>query len=860
MSTPPTVPFSGNAGEFRLLSLLGIEPRACKFARFGQLLRLECHIAAHSNRNGNRARLPDKHGSTPLHIAALNGQAGAIQLLLRHSVDINARNSSGFTPLHLAAYAGSIECLQVIMSCKDIDVFATDNQGNNALHWAAYAGTAAAVKFLLQRKLSCESKNRALQTPLMRAAENGRPDCVESLLTCGAIGCSDVGSSSSSSMSIDAQDSRGCTALAYAAFYSHRELPKGGFQAIITQQAVNYFFSSSQKRYFKCMVLLVSYGANVSCFQNASKLDTASSCRRGLDKMYFERACYHGSQLRQQRVDLDRSYLMTDKERFRYTDDFNKADVDKLGFIGKGEALELIFSYLKSANACDSPALLHDMSKEIFALADVDGDSCLSKSETCVALHLTTCVTVKALPMPTHLPSPMASFLLSIPGLASRNQKASDHMDDGNGKITRQDSPTGDIICEVCGESSPWLQIQSCAHPVCATCVCKDIKSQLENRQSPMCPFRCCHIDQLTLISLRNLHLLSTNSWNIAQQLFLETATPTLLSSSSSSSSPFSSSSSSSSSSSFSSAPVSSSQVFLSCGECKAAIVVSSPSTKTVQCSSAHCRGFTHLCVTHNMVMTQSKTSSHKSVGISGKDIESARFCLMCRNEEHQNDMEKLSKKEILRTTHPCPRCKTRTQKNGACMHMTCQVCKHEYFWCCSRSYRVPEEMTLHNRDETCKLRYPRQCPRCAQMVDWESDILAVCRGVDLSKSARVIAASQGRLASLQGEASGQAGPASVSSAIGLQPDPRRHILGGQGPLRGSVLGGPPLGGSGSNSSGDDANGTGRKSNNGGGHGGECGYEFFFCCGRSRNSPNDVGAHDGDPECKRKAPYLTLSH
>ena len=35
-----------------------------------------------------------------------------------------------------------------------------------------------------------------------------------------------------------------------------------------------------------------------------------------------------------------------------------------------------------------------------------------------------------------------------------------------------------------------------------------------------------------------------------------------------------------------------------------------------------------------------------------------------------------------------CPKCKSQTQKNGGCFHMTCQSCKYEYCWTCGDQYK----------------------------------------------------------------------------------------------------------------------------------------------------------------------------
>jgi hypothetical protein len=64
----------------------------------------------------------------------------------------------------------------------------------------------------------------------------------------------------------------------------------------------------------------------------------------------------------------------------------------------------------------------------------------------------------------------------------------------------------------------------------------------------------------------------------------------------------------------------------------------------------------------------------------------------------------------ISQTTKKCPSCGINMEKNGGkitpvaivtryvgCLHMTC-ICRHEFFWCCLRSYRDPEQARLHRQ------------------------------------------------------------------------------------------------------------------------------------------------------------------
>jgi hypothetical protein len=48
--------------------------------------------------------------------------------------------------------------------------------------------------------------------------------------------------------------------------------------------------------------------------------------------------------------------------------------------------------------------------------------------------------------------------------------------------------------------------------------------------------------------------------------------------------------------------------------------------------------------------------------------------------------------------TKDCPQCSATIEKDGGCLHMTCVVCQHEFFWCCLRPYRDPDQAREHRR------------------------------------------------------------------------------------------------------------------------------------------------------------------
>ena len=79
-------------------------------------------------------------GYSKLHVAASNGQAGALKLLLAedpNSADVNGKTvDGGYTPLHLAASAGHADCVEELLQCHKTDIHMTDTFGRTPLETA----------------------------------------------------------------------------------------------------------------------------------------------------------------------------------------------------------------------------------------------------------------------------------------------------------------------------------------------------------------------------------------------------------------------------------------------------------------------------------------------------------------------------------------------------------------------------------------------------------------------------------------------------------------------------------------------------------------------------------------------------
>src|SRR5262249_32963166 len=108
---------------------------------------IEALLAAGVDANGTNT-----HGATPLMYAA--GDPKKVQALLAHRADPNRASLLGTTPLMAAAgYPDSTRSLRLLLEAG-ANVHATNKTGFDALWRASYGGHTEAVKLLLQRGAS----------------------------------------------------------------------------------------------------------------------------------------------------------------------------------------------------------------------------------------------------------------------------------------------------------------------------------------------------------------------------------------------------------------------------------------------------------------------------------------------------------------------------------------------------------------------------------------------------------------------------------------------------------------------------------------------------------------------------------
>ena len=90
----------------------------------------------------------EEYGFTPLHWAAISGNAAAIEALLGAGAQVDARAEDGVTPLHWAAQNGDAAAVEALLDAG-AEVDARDGDGQTPLHLAAFSDSAAAVEALM---------------------------------------------------------------------------------------------------------------------------------------------------------------------------------------------------------------------------------------------------------------------------------------------------------------------------------------------------------------------------------------------------------------------------------------------------------------------------------------------------------------------------------------------------------------------------------------------------------------------------------------------------------------------------------------------------------------------------------------
>ncbi|XP_016296665.1 ankyrin repeat domain-containing protein 33B-like [Sinocyclocheilus anshuiensis] len=136
-------------------------------------------------------RTPSPESPAPLSFfqACYNNNALTAKLMIRVTEeDVQETDKNNRTGLIVACYQGYVDVVVALSQCPHLDVNWQDNEGNTALTTAAQAGHITITNYLLNYfpGLDIEKRNCHGFTALMKAAIQGRVECVRALMLAGA--------------------------------------------------------------------------------------------------------------------------------------------------------------------------------------------------------------------------------------------------------------------------------------------------------------------------------------------------------------------------------------------------------------------------------------------------------------------------------------------------------------------------------------------------------------------------------------------------------------------------------------------------------------------------------------------------
>lgn len=120
-----------------------------------------------------------------LPIAAMQGDANTVALLLKQKADVNAAQGDGMTALHWAAYRGDLGMAKTLLAAGASVKATTRDESLTPLAVACVGGNAAMIDLLLQAGSDATWSN-GISTALMKASASGSADAVKLLLEHGA--------------------------------------------------------------------------------------------------------------------------------------------------------------------------------------------------------------------------------------------------------------------------------------------------------------------------------------------------------------------------------------------------------------------------------------------------------------------------------------------------------------------------------------------------------------------------------------------------------------------------------------------------------------------------------------------------
>lgn len=138
--------------------------------------------------DASRARVTNKFGWTPLHVAAFAGNTETAKVLLAAGADIHARAGSKFrnTPLQVALLTGEYATTKLLLE-NGADPLDRQAKGFAPIHEAAFLGRVDLIELLLAHGAELNSRSDDGRTALSEAVRGKHAAAAEVLKAKGAV-------------------------------------------------------------------------------------------------------------------------------------------------------------------------------------------------------------------------------------------------------------------------------------------------------------------------------------------------------------------------------------------------------------------------------------------------------------------------------------------------------------------------------------------------------------------------------------------------------------------------------------------------------------------------------------------------
>ena len=129
--------------------------------------------------------LRSRHGGSPLALAARQGSAECVAMLIEAGANLNGDDGAKWSAAHWAAATGAMECLQLLMKAG-VDWSARDGLGSSPLAQAVWQGQTPAALFLIDQGAPLDLRDQDGHSAAMVASLRGHAKILARLIEAGA--------------------------------------------------------------------------------------------------------------------------------------------------------------------------------------------------------------------------------------------------------------------------------------------------------------------------------------------------------------------------------------------------------------------------------------------------------------------------------------------------------------------------------------------------------------------------------------------------------------------------------------------------------------------------------------------------